>query len=140
MSLDSGAADVRFGTRLAVEESTCRGTDRGVSLSTRPVPRRQSLGASMSIEVIPCKDCLTPFAYATEAAEADRRRGRTPPERCAACREKHRTEYQTLGVSHNDVLQLRSDGSGGLARYSRQRPPIELRPTKRLAIEPMPIE
>lgn len=93
-----------------------------------------------NIEVIPCKDCLTPFTYAAEAAEADRRRGRTPPERCAPCRERHRNEYRSLGVSHNDVVQLRSDGSGGLARFIRQRPPKEVRSTERLAIEPMPIE
>jgi hypothetical protein len=42
------------------------------------------------ILLIVCKDCGSKFTYSAEAADADRRVGRTPPERCASCRVKHR--------------------------------------------------
>lgn len=87
-----------------------------------------------------CKDCPEWFAYSEEAARQDRLLGRTPPERCPACRQKHRREYQSLGMSHFDVLQLRTDGFGGLAHFSRRRAKPKAIETQRLAIKPFPIE
>ncbi len=87
-----------------------------------------------------CKDCPEWFAYSEEAAGQDRLLGRTPPERCPACRQKHRREYQSLGMSHYDVLQLRTDGVGGLAHFRRPRAEPKAIKTQRLAIDPFPIE
>lgn len=87
-----------------------------------------------------CKDCPEWFAYSEEAARQDRLLGRTPPERCPACRQKHRREYQSLGMSHYDVLQLRTDGVGGLAHFRRPRAEPKTLETRRLAIDPFPIE
>lgn len=92
------------------------------------------------VQHIQCKDCRAWFSYSAEAARQDRLLGRSPPERCPSCRPKHSKEYQSLGVSHYDVLQLRSDGCGGLADYQRDRAPTQEISTQRLAIEPFPIE
>jgi HrpA-like RNA helicase len=89
---------------------------------------------------IACKDCGSTFAYADESAAADRLAGRSRPERCPACRKRHSKEYRSLGVSHYDVLQLRTDGEGGLASYARERPAPRLQGTARAAREPLPIE
>lgn len=87
-----------------------------------------------------CKDCGEEFRYAAEAASRDRREGRSAPERCPQCRPKHSKEYGALGVSHNDVLQLRRDGTGGLAQFVRKRPPPREEAPAPASIEPMPIE
>lgn len=92
------------------------------------------------VQSIQCKDCPAWFSYSAEAAHQDRLLGRSPPERCPSCRPKHSKEYQSLGVSHYDVLQLRSDGCGGLADYQRDRAPTQETSTARLPIEPFPIE
>ncbi len=92
------------------------------------------------VQRIQCKDCPDWFNYSEEAARQDRLLGRSPPERCPSCRPKHSKEYQSLGVSHYDVLQLRSDGCGGLADYQRNRAPTQEISTQRLPIEPFPIE
>jgi HrpA-like RNA helicase len=89
---------------------------------------------------IQCKDCRSWFSYSDAAAVMDRRQGRTPPERCMRCRPLHRKEYQRLGASHFEILQVRTDGAGGLASFARNRePPRHLAPDP-LRIEPMPIE
>lgn len=92
------------------------------------------------VQRIQCKDCPEWFSYSEEAARQDRLLGRSPPERCPSCRPKHSKEYRSLGVSHYDVLQLRSDGCGGLAHYQRNRAPTEEIATERLSIAPFPIE
>ena len=94
----------------------------------------------MSITQITCKDCGTEFHYGSHAAASDRMAGRSIPERCGKCRSLHKREYSVLGVSHNDILQLRTDGYGGLSNYIRDRkPPVEI-PSKPSGREPLPIE
>ncbi len=91
---------------------------------------------------IPCKDCLQVFRYSFDAQDRDRLAGRSRPERCQACRQLHRHEYGRLGCSHTDVLQLRTDGSGGLAQFRRDpRPPksYQLVPLGE-TIPPLPIK
>lgn len=89
---------------------------------------------------ISCKDCGAAFRYAAESAAYDRLHGRSAPERCPRCRELHRREYQSLGVSHTPVLQIRTDGFGGLATYNRERPPPRQVVTERLPLPPFPID
>ncbi len=93
----------------------------------------------MSITKIFCKDCGTPFYYGDHAERSDRMAGRSAPERCGSCRGLHRKEFSALGVSHSDVLQLRTDGSGGLSRFARDREPARAVSTRNLEIEPFPI-
>jgi len=94
----------------------------------------------MSITQIFCKDCGAPFHYGDHAATSDRMAGRSTPERCDACRNLHRREYSTLGVSHSDVLQLRTDGHGGLSNYIRDRKPSVKMATQKSDRDPLPIE
>ena len=93
----------------------------------------------MSISQIICKDCKQPFYYGDHAAKTDRMAGRSIPERCGKCRYFHRREYSTLGMSHAEVFQLRTDGHGGLSQYIRERkPPVEIN-TQTTDREPLPI-
>ena len=94
----------------------------------------------MSISKIMCKDCGTFFFYGSDARERDIMAGRTPPERCPGCRTYHRREYSALGCSHTDILQLRTDGTGGLSRYLRPREPSVVIETTPLVIQSFPIE
>ena len=94
----------------------------------------------MSITQIFCKDCGAVFHYADHAATSDRMAGRSVPERCSTCRNLHRREYSTLGVSHSDVLQLRTDGHGGLSSYIRNRKPSVKMATQKSDRDPLPIE
>jgi len=94
----------------------------------------------MSITQIFCKDCGAPFHYGDHAAKSDRMAGRSTPERCDICRNLHRREYSTLGISHSDVLQLRTDGHGGLSNYIRDRKPSVKMATQKSDRDPLPIE
>ncbi len=79
------------------------------------------------VQLIACKDCGKRFTYGGEAAARDRRAGLSPPERCPDHRAVHRREYAKLGCSHVEVVQVRTDGSGGLAYYDRPRPePVDI--------------
>lgn len=93
----------------------------------------------MSISQIVCKDCGTPFYYGDHAANSDRMAGRSAPERCGSCRNFHRREYSVLGTSHSEVLQLRTNGRGGLSHYIRDRQPAQEMTTQTTDREPLPI-
>jgi len=94
----------------------------------------------MSITKIFCKDCGEPFHYASHAASSDRLAGRSVPERCGTCRNLHRREYSVLGVSHSEVLQLRTNGYGGLSSYIRERKSPVKMDTQKSDRDPLPIE
>ena len=93
----------------------------------------------MSISQIVCKDCGIPFYYGDHAASSDRMAGRSAPERCGSCRNFHRREYSVLGTSHSEVLQLRTNGHGGLSHYIRDRQPPQEMTTQTTDREPLPI-
>ena len=94
----------------------------------------------MSISQIVCKDCGKSFFYGDHAAGSDRMAGRSAPERCGTCRNFHRREYSVLGTSHSEVLQLRTNGHGGLSRYIRDRRPPREMTTHTTDREPLPID
>lgn len=75
-----------------------------------------------------CKDCGTEFGYSAEAERRGVARGLSRPERCVECRQRHRREISTLGLTHLELQPLGAPPPEGLAAGSLGRlvrPPRE---------------
>ncbi len=93
-----------------------------------------------SIRRTPCKDCRKEYLYSQAAEARDLAAGRSPPERCGACRALHSREIRTLAVSHSSIARVSAAGSGGVTAFSRpDRAPTEIR-VERQTPPPLPME
>lgn len=65
-----------------------------------------------------CKDCGEKFGYSAEAERRALARGLSRPERCGECRQRHRREIGTLGLTHLELQPLMPPPPEGLTSGS----------------------
>ena len=65
-----------------------------------------------------CKDCGENFGYSAEAERRAVSRGLSRPERCGECRQRHKREISTLGLTHLELQPLMPAPAEGLTAGS----------------------
>jgi HrpA-like RNA helicase len=88
---------------------------------------------------VACKDCGTPVPYSEDARTGALQRGHSPPERCAACRLKHRRDTSRLGAAYLDLEPGRAVPPAGLKAGRLGRLSHPERPHTDQRTEPTPI-
>ncbi|MFM9452403.1 helicase-related protein [Streptomyces europaeiscabiei] len=92
-----------------------------------------------TVWTVACKDCGNPVPYSEDARTEALQRGHSPPERCAACRLKHRRDTSRLGAAYLDLEPGRSVPPAGLKAGRLGRLSHPERPHTDQRIEPSPI-